>query len=90
MQATPAFYGRIDVLVNNGDSLALGPAEEVTMTELRQHMEVVFFGAAEVTKAVVPLMCGLGSGTIVQRLDAAGRGGPGAAFLAAQLATGHG
>ncbi|MFC0027930.1 oxidoreductase [Micromonospora chaiyaphumensis] len=73
VQATLALYGRIDVLVNNAGSLVLGAVEEITMAELRQQMEVVFFGAAEVTKAVVPLMREQGSGTIVQMSSLGGQ-----------------
>ncbi|WBB67160.1 oxidoreductase [Micromonospora sp. WMMD812] len=73
VQATLALHGRIDVLVNNAGSLVLGAIEEVSMAELRQQMEVVFFGAAEVTKAVVPLMREQGSGTIVQMSSLGGQ-----------------
>ncbi|GGR74126.1 short-chain dehydrogenase/reductase [Micromonospora fulviviridis] len=73
VQVTLALYGRIDVLVNNAGSLVLGAVEEVTMAELRQQMEVVFFGAAEVTKAVLPLMREQGSGTIVQMSSLGGQ-----------------
>ncbi|MGY0002614.1 oxidoreductase [Micromonospora sp. I033] len=73
VRATLAMYGRIDVLVNNAGSLVLGAVEEITMAELRQQMEVVFFGAAEVTKAVVPLMREQGSGTIVQMSSLGGQ-----------------
>jgi NAD(P)-dependent dehydrogenase (short-subunit alcohol dehydrogenase family) len=66
VQATLALHGRIDVLVNNAGSMVLGAVEEVTMADLREQFEIVFFGAAEVTKAVVPLMRRQGSGTIVQ------------------------
>ncbi|MEE6261888.1 oxidoreductase [Plantactinospora sonchi] len=73
VRATLAVYGRIDVLVNNAGSLVLGAVEEFSMAELRQQMEVVFFGAAEVTKAVVPLMREQGSGTIVQMSSLGGQ-----------------
>ncbi|MFD0733249.1 oxidoreductase [Planotetraspora mira] len=66
VKTTLATFGRIDVVVNNAGSMLLGAVEEFTMAELRSQMEVVFFGAAEVTKAVVPLMRDQGSGTIVQ------------------------
>jgi NAD(P)-dependent dehydrogenase (short-subunit alcohol dehydrogenase family) len=66
VRATLAVFGRIDVLVNNAGAMVMGAVEEVTMDELRQQFEVVFFGAAEVTKAVVPLLREQGSGTIVQ------------------------
>jgi NAD(P)-dependent dehydrogenase (short-subunit alcohol dehydrogenase family) len=66
VRATLAVFGRIDVLVNNAGLMVMGAVEEVTMDELRGQFEVVFFGAAEVTKAVVPLLREQGSGTIVQ------------------------
>lgn len=66
VQATVAVFGRIDVLVNNAGSMVMGAIEEVSMAELREQFDVVFFGAAEVTKAVLPLFHAQGSGTIVQ------------------------
>jgi NAD(P)-dependent dehydrogenase (short-subunit alcohol dehydrogenase family) len=66
VKATLAVFGRIDVLVNNAGSMVLGAVEEVTMEDLRGQLEVVFFGAAAVTKAVLPLMRAQGGGTIVQ------------------------
>jgi NAD(P)-dependent dehydrogenase (short-subunit alcohol dehydrogenase family) len=59
-------FGRIDVVVNNAGNGSVGAVEELTMAELRGLMEVMFFGAAEVTKAVVPHLRAQGSGTIVQ------------------------
>ncbi|WP_238163418.1 SDR family NAD(P)-dependent oxidoreductase [Kribbella capetownensis] len=66
VQATIAVFGRIDVLVNNAGSMVLGAVEEVSMADLREQLDVVFFGAAEVTKAVLPVFHSQGSGTIVQ------------------------
>ncbi|MFG1645231.1 oxidoreductase [Amycolatopsis sp. NPDC049252] len=59
-------FGRIDVVVNNAGNGSVGAVEELTMAELRALMEVMFFGAVEVTKAVVPHLRAQGSGTIVQ------------------------
>ncbi|MEA5361289.1 oxidoreductase [Amycolatopsis sp., V23-08] len=59
-------FGRIDVVVNNAGNGSVGAVEELTMAELRTLMEVMFFGAVEVTKAVVPHLRAQGSGTIVQ------------------------
>jgi NAD(P)-dependent dehydrogenase (short-subunit alcohol dehydrogenase family) len=73
VSATMAVFGRIDVLVNNAGSLVVGAVEEITMADLRREMEVLFFGAAEVTKAVLPLMRERGSGTIVQMSSLGGR-----------------
>jgi NAD(P)-dependent dehydrogenase (short-subunit alcohol dehydrogenase family) len=59
-------FGRIDVVVNNAGNGSVGAVEELTMAELRTLMEVMFFGAVEVTKAVVPHLRAQGGGTIVQ------------------------
>jgi NAD(P)-dependent dehydrogenase (short-subunit alcohol dehydrogenase family) len=66
VEATIAVFGRIDVLVNNAGSLVMGAIDEVSMDELREQFDVVFFGAVEVTKAVLPVLYAQGSGTIVQ------------------------
>ncbi|TDC40686.1 SDR family NAD(P)-dependent oxidoreductase [Micromonospora sp. 15K316] len=73
VKATLATFGRIDVLVNNAGFTMIGAVEETSMEQLRSLMEVNFFGAAEVTKAVVPLMREQGSGTIVQMSSLGGR-----------------
>ncbi|MEV4299177.1 SDR family NAD(P)-dependent oxidoreductase [Microbispora rosea] len=73
VRATLALYGRIDVLVNNAGLFMIGAVEETSMEQLRALMEVNFFGAAEVTKAIVPLMREQGSGTIVQMSSLGGR-----------------
>jgi NAD(P)-dependent dehydrogenase (short-subunit alcohol dehydrogenase family) len=59
-------FGRIDVVVNNAGNGSVGAVEEFTMDELRALMEVMFFGAVAVTKAVLPHLRAQGSGTIVQ------------------------
>jgi NAD(P)-dependent dehydrogenase (short-subunit alcohol dehydrogenase family) len=58
--------GRIDVLVNNAGVGSVGAVEELTMDELRAIFEVMFFGAAALTKAALPGMRERGSGAIVQ------------------------
>ncbi|MFI7039916.1 oxidoreductase [Microbispora rosea] len=73
VRATLALYGRIDVLVNNAGFTMIGAVEETSMEQLRALMEVNFFGAAEVTKAIVPLMREQRSGTIVQMSSLGGR-----------------
>lgn len=59
-------FGRIDVVVNNAGNGSVGAVEELTMDELRGLMEVMFFGAVGMTKAVLPHLRAQGSGTIVQ------------------------
>ncbi|MFD3454803.1 oxidoreductase [Streptomyces sp. NPDC058691] len=73
VKATQAAFGRIDVLVNNAGFTMLGAVEETSMDQLRSLMEVNFFGMAEVTKAVVPVMREQGRGTIVQMSSQGGR-----------------
>ncbi|SDY06315.1 short chain dehydrogenase [Amycolatopsis xylanica] len=58
--------GGIDVLVNNAGYALVGAVEENTDAELRGMLEVMFFGAAAMTRAVLPHMRGQGSGAIVQ------------------------
>ncbi|WP_035856270.1 SDR family NAD(P)-dependent oxidoreductase [Cryptosporangium arvum] len=59
-------FGRLDVVVNNAGFAIVGAVEETTEDELRHTMEVMFFGAAAVTKAAVPILREQGHGTIVQ------------------------
>jgi len=66
LDAAVSAFGRLDVVVNNAGFAVVGAVEETTMDELRQTMEVMFFGAVAVTKAAVPRLRAQGSGTIVQ------------------------
>ena len=62
--AVRADVGPVDVLVNNGGISQRGTAAETDMDAVRRIMEVNFFGAVELTKAVLPDMQRRGDGHI--------------------------
>ncbi len=66
VQAALDRFGRIDVLANIAGRGSLGAAEEFSPEQLREQMEVNFFAAAEMTRAVLPTMRAQGSGHILQ------------------------
>jgi NAD(P)-dependent dehydrogenase (short-subunit alcohol dehydrogenase family) len=66
-------HGQVDILVNNAGRGAIGAAEETTDAELRDLMNLHFFGPAALTRAVLPRMREQGSGAIVQMSSMGGR-----------------
>jgi NAD(P)-dependent dehydrogenase (short-subunit alcohol dehydrogenase family) len=58
-------FGKIDVLFNNAGYGIVGAVEETPEIELRKQMETNFFGAFNVSKAVIPLMRKAQQGAIV-------------------------
>ena len=60
-----AQFGRIDVLANIAGQGSLGAAEEFSTEQIREQMELNFFAAAELTRAVLPSMRRQASGHIL-------------------------
>ena len=73
VQAVLDAEGRIDVLVNNAGYGSLGPVECVSMEEARKQMDTNLFGAALLSKLVIPAMREQGSGRIINISSVAGR-----------------
>ncbi|TVL91056.1 SDR family NAD(P)-dependent oxidoreductase [Streptomyces sp. SAJ15] len=69
-----AAFGRLDVVVNNAGGLLYGMVEEATEEQVRNHLDVNFFGAVWVAQAVVPHLRAQGSGHILQ-VTSMGSGG---------------
>jgi len=60
-----ADHGRIDVLVNNAGRGAVATAEQLSLDEIRDQLEVNYLGPVALTKLVLPHMREAGSGTIL-------------------------
>jgi NAD(P)-dependent dehydrogenase (short-subunit alcohol dehydrogenase family) len=67
------WYDRIDVLVNNAGRGLVGAVEESSDRELRDLMDLHFFGPAALTRAVLPHMRRQGRGAVVQMSSMGGR-----------------
>jgi NAD(P)-dependent dehydrogenase (short-subunit alcohol dehydrogenase family) len=66
-------HGRLDVLVNAAGRALIGAGEETTEAELRDLMDLHFFGPVALTRAALPHLRAQGSGAIVQFSSLGGR-----------------
>ncbi len=60
-----ADHGRVDVLVNNAGRGAVGTAEQLTIDDVRDQLEVNYIGPVALTKLVLPGMRGRRSGRVL-------------------------
>lgn len=60
------YFGRLDVVFNNAGYGHVGAVEELSEKELRQQVEVDFFGVVNVTRAALPHMRKQRSGHFLQ------------------------
>jgi NAD(P)-dependent dehydrogenase (short-subunit alcohol dehydrogenase family) len=68
-----AAHGHVDVLVNNAGRGIIGAAEELPDKDLRELMDLHFFGPVSLTRALLPSMRKRGSGAVVQMSSEGGR-----------------
>lgn len=65
-------FQRMDIWVNNAGHGLLDSITNVNMTDVRETFETNLFGTLEGMKAVIPIMCQQGSGTIINISSVAG------------------
>jgi NAD(P)-dependent dehydrogenase (short-subunit alcohol dehydrogenase family) len=68
-------HGRIDVLANNSGRGSVATAEQLTMQQVRDQLEVNYLGAVALTQAVLPAMREAGSGWILTVTSVGARSG---------------
>jgi short-subunit dehydrogenase len=73
VEAVTQRFGRVDVLVNNAGTIAVGPIESQTLTDFQMAMDTMFWGMVYTTLAVLPQMMARGSGKIVNITSIGGK-----------------
>jgi len=67
-----AYFGRLDVVINNAGYALLGAVEEASEADVRAEFETNFFGALAVIQTVLPLLRRQGGGHILGVSSVAG------------------
>lgn len=71
-KATIKKFNRIDVVVNNAGYGLNGPFETLSDGQIRQQMEINFFGLINVTRKAMETMRGLKTGGLIQQVTSIG------------------
>lgn len=66
-------HGKIDALINNAGTMAVGITEAYTIADVQRQFAVNFFGAVRADRAVLPHMRAAGSGLLVHVTSLMGR-----------------
>jgi NAD(P)-dependent dehydrogenase (short-subunit alcohol dehydrogenase family) len=88
IQTISSDAGQIDILVNNAGYGLNGAFEDLAMDEIKAQYETNVFGLIRTTQAVLPIMRGQKSGTIINISSGAGRFGfpTGSAYVSTKFA----
>ena len=65
--------GRIDVIINNAGYGLFSPIEDITLDQVKEQFETIFFGVVRLVKEVLPVMRKQRNGIIVNVSSGAGR-----------------
>ena len=71
-KATIDAFGRVDVVVNNAGYGLSGVFESLSEKQIRQQMEINFFGLLDVTRKAIQTMRDLKTGGVIQQITSIG------------------